>query len=636
MNNCVAHKGGNYIVYHFNETTPGNKILDEGIHTGLETEGICNEVTFEFDNTLHMIRFKNVGGIFMKDIHKWNDKDNSWSKVFDLQGDINRKFAYPEGQTKLIYSGSTTEGMLYLVGELAETITIFSINMIDGTVVKETEMLDEENQRRFMTTHAVYHNGLVDVFGGRQGCGFMPIHGESLRFNLTTKSHKFVEFECDSEEHLGMSAISFVKYLPKHDAIIEGRSWRTCGRSRPMYDSNVWLLEKLTSDKPVWRRLTNKIPNGKDATENEIFFVTCDANEEVLLYGCKKKGIYVDKISFAKEVVPTHTLVPAFSMTDGDVQAFLMHGKLYLFTTTFYDQPTYNWGHRVLHNGSSLVVFDLENDQFDIKNIQKIPSLNCPEDCEEHLFVFNDQLHMITYSHHGAIKFKELYVFDFEKLEWYSKAKINDFLSLNGNDVTNKFDLIMANSTEDGFAYFAVIVDSSANLISLDITTGQIKIAISQILPEGPCPKLVSAVVANGNVDILSGTIGCGFLFQNAAVLRFNLKGKTLEMKAINADQAPCVGSSGPKHRQYIANQNCWLQMTGYNRKEMHSMVHDGSLYAIYQAGTESPVWKKFDNVITYTQAYQSDFVIYDSDRNRIIFGHPTIGLFFQYLKPKI
>uniref|UniRef100_A0AC35UEH1 CPSF_A domain-containing protein n=1 Tax=Rhabditophanes sp. KR3021 TaxID=114890 RepID=A0AC35UEH1_9BILA len=281
------------------------KLIHHEVHKDLNIAGDVAEMIFVINKDIYLMTFVSQDCIDLKDVYKFDKASNEFKHLFKMTGETKYPGHYQNQSCRLIKGGADdkTNNVYFISDAESSTDVVIALNMLDAKVTKltfEAENKDEQGMRLIMT-NACYHDNKIDVFGGVHGCGLMPVHNSVFRFDLKTMKHSVIPIIVADNFGLGMSSIAFMKYLPQKDAILIGRNYVTCGMAGGMqrkWDEKLWLLNNVSTSHLKWTRLNSRLSGNSELPDNRVIFANCDPDGEVVVYGKKQEGVFIQKVTF--------------------------------------------------------------------------------------------------------------------------------------------------------------------------------------------------------------------------------------------------------------------------------------------------------------------------------------------------
>uniref|UniRef100_A0A0N4ZB28 VPS10 domain-containing protein n=1 Tax=Parastrongyloides trichosuri TaxID=131310 RepID=A0A0N4ZB28_PARTI len=624
----ITHRGGNFAIFDI-----GNKIFIETGKDkleGIESDELSEEALFACDKNLYMLLYKKFGGVSFNKLYKFNLTSFSWELFNSLAGDVELKSEHENISASVVIAKGCKDNKIYSIVSMDGNVVLFCIDIVKGTVEKLINHSKEKNNLRIIVTEALYHKGIVDCFGGTHGCGFMYLYNNMLRFTVETKDSEFKELPGDGLVGISIGPLAFAQYIESKDLFVVGKGWSNgAGKSRIRYNGDVWVLEEVSTESPRWRKLCNGVPQiGEQGTN---YFADVNTVNNSIYHGSLEDGISQQVLNFndASEVVKK--MCSPFNDIECSVKEFRLYDKLIIFKEDFIYTSNMSLPITVIRKDNKIFIFDLIKNTLESGDGYDIKGIDCHEELYESAFVSQNELYLALFNVYGNVTFEFLYKLNTIEYKWDLIYKNPFTEKKEENSINNLKRIIEIDGVSYGNKYYVVHGSETYSLFELDILKNEFYSVCSTTL-EGGYTKPVSGVAFGDYVYVIYGYEGCGFRWHKDEMLCFDLvkrDGKRVEIK--NSDESPHFSFIGSLHHQLVPYKGYWLQMTGSIQQGMCDSVFDGSIHAIDFSDTEGPSWKRFKTTIKKPN-YCRFFVFYDEMKQRVVFGHPKIGLFEQTL----
>uniref|UniRef100_A0A0K0E1W2 Regulator n=1 Tax=Strongyloides stercoralis TaxID=6248 RepID=A0A0K0E1W2_STRER len=622
----ITHRGGNFSIFDsekniFIET--GKDKIDV-----LDENELTEEIIFTCGENLYMLLYNKNKSVSFNKLYKWNMSTFSWEFTFSLTGDNNLKGKDNHGVAEVIIAKCCQDNKAYSIVSVCGDIVLFSIDVENGKVENLFTYPSENNNLRSIITQAVYHNGIVDCFGGSHGCGFMHFYNKMFRLNIEKKEGTFIKLGNGGLFGINVGHLTFIHYIKDKDSIIVKRGWTNgAGMGRITYDGSIWILENLQSEKPRWRKLFNTV--SQIGEQGVHYFADVITSNNMLYHGSLESGISVQKINFDDASKIVKKLTEPFGDVLNDVAAYHMNNKLYIFGKECIYNSNMTMPHSVLRKNNKIYVFDLLQNKLETLNQHEIKGINCDDELFESVFVSQNELYIALFNPYEPISFEELYKLDTTNYQWESVFK-KEHVDKKIYDINKLCRIIEIDGVSYGNKFFVIYKGDTYSLYELDISKNEFYQICSKKFEDIHCGKPISGVAFGDFVYILYGHDGCGFRWDKDNLICFDIIKRDAKIIQISSsDDEPQFSFAGALVHQLAPHKGYWLQMTGNIQHGMTGSIYSGDIYAIDFTTENEPCWKKIDIQIPNNDN-KTFFIFFDNYKNRLVYGNPGSGIFEQ------
>uniref|UniRef100_A0A0N5C0Y0 DUF5050 domain-containing protein n=1 Tax=Strongyloides papillosus TaxID=174720 RepID=A0A0N5C0Y0_STREA len=624
----ISHRGGEFAIFDSDKKA----FVETGKDTleAIDDNELTEEAIFACDENLYMLLYTKNEGIHFTKLYKWDMSTFSWKSIHSLTGYVHVNDNEYNQQGQVVIAQSCEDNKVHIVASLNGSISLYSIDLQNGTVENLITFHKEKNDLRTIITQAIYHNGIVDCFGGVHGCGFMHFYNKMLRFDVKKNDAKFIDVSDGGLFGINSGNLVFAYYLKDKDCIIVKRGWSNgAGMSRITYDGSIWVLEDLSKEKPGWRRLFNTVPQNGD--QGSSYFADVVVANNFLYHGSLESGVYVQILNFDNASKIVRKLTGSFGDSMTDPFALQMNGKLYIFEKECVYNSNMTMPHRVLRKNNKLYVYDLIKNKLESPNGHEIKGIDCDDELFESVFVSQNELYIALFNPYEQVSYEELYIFNANDNKWESIFRKNHN-EKREYDVNKFSTMIEIDSVSYGNKYYVVYNNDTYSLYELDISKNEFNQICSSNFEDFHYGKPVSGVTFGDYVYVLYGHHGCGFRWHKENLICFDLVNRNAKIVDVKCteDQPPFCFAGASGH-QLIAYKGYWLQMTGHIQQGMTDSIYTGDVYAVDLINKDEPCWKKIDIQIP-NKSDGPQFIYFDEFRHRLIYGNPGVGLFEQLL----
>ncbi|CEF59261.1 Galactose oxidase/kelch, beta-propeller domain and WD40/YVTN repeat-like-containing domain-containing protein [Strongyloides ratti] len=622
----ITHRGGNFSIF----DSEKNVFIETGKDKieAINEDELTEEIIFTCGENLYMLLYNKSKAVSFNKLYKWDMSKYSWEFIFSLTGDTNLKSKNNHGIANVIIANSCQGNKAYSVVSYNGDIILLSIDVSNGNVENLFTLSSEENESRSIITQAIYHNGIVDCFGGCHGCGFMHFYNKMYRLNIDNKEGKFIELGNGGFFGINVGLLTFAHYLKDKDCIIVKRGWTNgAGMGRVTYDGSIWVLENLQSEKPRWRKLFNTVSQiGEQGVQ---YFADVITSNNMLYHGSLESGIFVQTLNFDDASKIVKKLTGPFGDTLNDVAVYHMNNKLYILGKELIYNSNMTMPQSIIRKNKKIYIFDLLQNKLETTNEHEIKGIDCDDELFESVFVSQNELYIALFNPYDHISFEELYKLDTNNFQWVSVFKKEN--STKGSYDINKIcKMIEIDGISYGNKFYVIYSGNTYSLYELDISKNEFYEICSKQFDDVYCGKPISGVAFGDFVYVLYGHEGCGFMWNKSNLISFDLVKRDAKIIEITTNEdEPQFSFSGASVHQLAPHKGYWLQMTGQIRQGMSDSIYSGDIYAIDFTTENGPCWKKIDVNIP-NNSNNVLFIFFDNYKNRLVYGNPGTGIFEQ------
>ncbi|XGW35241.1 hypothetical protein V3C99_018899 [Haemonchus contortus] len=275
-------------------------------------------------------------------------------------------------------------------------------------------------------------------------------------------------------------------------------------------------------------------------------------------------------------------------------QALLTGDRVWMFGRAFVNQPSHNWGHRIVSAGTYGVAFNLGNNKWEEPH--KFPALSNEENISEILFVLNKSIYLLLFTAFGELSMKSVH-------KWtgsgWESLKLESFQAMPASDPSERVTMVVAEGPHEGSTYLVSNVGHKIRVAHLKVSDGSVSVTHVVDVPEGSGQmgaQAVSAVEAGDRLLIGYGVHGCGFRWDNSHVIVCDLNKKTCEGVQIPSEPAPRWGFDGAR-AHYLSPSGVWIHAAGTVPQGMHGGSFEGSIWALTNLSS-TPAWRQLEGSI--------------------------------------